>query len=154
VINYKLTYFKKGKELQKLIPIRFVSNRVYDWYSDIMERENKIRTLHADKRRAIENQAVLIIEKDKTILQKIKDGKALRDEVKNIDKEIKATDSKDFVQARFKLIERILSDNAIDDPDLLDPEFWNDCLEPMELWGFITAAVTKDSQGQSKKKVK
>ena len=149
-VNYELTYFKKGEELKKIVPIKFVSNRIYDWYSDIMDRTNKLQGLVAQRKKLIEDLAMVIVDKDVSILKRREKSKPIKAELKEVEKQISECDSKDFVTARHKIIERLLNDNGIDDPELLSLDFWNDNIEPSELWGFLVAAVTKDTEGKKK----
>ena len=149
-INYKLAYYKKGELLHKIIPIKWVSNRVYDWYGDIQDRSNKIIELTEAQKIATENVAYQILNRKKGIFDRRKDAKPFVEELKQIKKDLKETDSKDYVQARFKLIERIIEDQGVDDTELLDIDFWQDHVEPSELWAFLIAVITKDSNGKKK----
>ena len=150
-IKYELTYFKKGEELKKIIPIKFVSNRVYDLYADVAEKSNRLQILIEQQKKAIEDFAWISTDVSYTLKERREKTQPIKDELDKIIKEIKNLDNKAFVKERFNLIERILTDNGVTDSDLLNIDFWNDCVEPIEVWGFLSAAVTKDTN--SKKKI-
>lgn len=149
-IVYELTYFKKGQELKKRIPIKFISNRIYDLYADVAQNANDILILTERRKKAIEKLAYLMIRKDKAILQRRSDAKPIKDELKEIEQKIKTNNGVDFLEQRFNLIKRILEDNGVEDTELLSIDFWNDNVEPTEVWGFLTAAITKDTEGKKK----
>ena len=150
-INYELTYFKKGQELKRLLKISFVSNRIYDWYSDIVDRTNKLQVAIEKRKETIQDMILEAVNSDLSIIERRKKTKPYREKLKQLEKEIKETDSKDFVSARHKLISRILEDNGIEpDDEIMSVDFWNDCVEPSEMWAFLVAVVTKDSEPKKK----
>jgi len=152
VIDYELTYCKDGVELKKIIPIKFISNGVHDKYIAIAQKANETIILTQKKTQLINDLASCIITKKKTIPEKWKGVKELRAELKQTEEDLNALDGKAFLTDRFDLVKKIFTDNGIEDPELFDFNFWQECTEPTDIWEFLAGVVMKDyDMGQKKK---
>jgi seryl-tRNA synthetase len=152
-ITYELTYFKKGEELKKQIPIRFISNGVYEDYIKIAQKVNEVMILAERRGKLIKDLAWASTDRKKSLSERRAEIAEIKHELKQIDEDIRAIDGDSYLRDRFKLIKTILEDNGVTDKELFDYKFWDKHTEASEAWGFLAAVVMKDRDTGKKKAV-
>ena len=131
-----------GVDDYKLVVIDFIPNSVRRDFLDINET---ITQVQLDSIKIQELQIELSQSEDNKEQKRIiKDINELANKIKNVGKS-------DFFKKRFKLIEKILIKNRVEDSDLLDFEWWDECVEPSEIVDFLNKAVSKDNDTGKKK---
>lgn len=158
-IDIQLFYVdENGKKGIKKVHIMFISQGIYKAYNALQQE-------------IIE--AIQLGERIKTITQDIgyeaAKRSALEGDLKPSKDEVKETIAKlqreyenalarlneisDHIdEKKISLVKKILTKNGVEDKDLYDPEWWEECVNMEDMMRFIKEACTKDDQGMSEKK--
>lgn len=142
-VNYFLAYREDGVDGQIEIEIDFISNRVLKEYSELM---TKSATVEKSQNRLNE-----IYEEISNVELTDEQIEELKIEEKKLTENILSYSDNGFFERRQDLLIRILIDNGYSShAKLMDPEFWESCVEPIELLGFLTSAIYKDLETKKK----
>ena len=153
-VEIKIPYVEKGKELEKTVKVKFVSNKVTRDFNEIMTRLNKSFGYYAEIKKLNQKIADIVADKKIHILRKRAEAKPYVSQIAEIKKQIKNSDEQLLLDDRIKLIKIILEDNECQDPELMTVKFWDEKTEPTQSWDFLTKAVMKDQKKEDSKKKK
>lgn len=161
---------ENGQAGVKHVHIDFVSQRIDRMYAEYALKVETAKKLYERMASLLDEAgraAYADLNIDKYLNEGLSKGKAgkrakeekirtlaeIMKERSDIEQKIREIGTDDFFNARFKLIEKIIQKNGIDDPDLLDKDWWDDCVDSFDMVNFINKACTKDSaliQGKKK----
>ncbi len=150
-IEVSIPYFEKGEEKTKDFKIKFISRRSIKDYSDVMQHLMTLRNLSAERQRLTQEMGYVITEK-KPIKERSEAFKEIKAKQVVIDDKIEQLSARDIGADTIAIVGRILSDNGIDEPDLLSTDFWEEHTEESDLWDFLNSVVYKDVKRQDSKK--
>jgi hypothetical protein len=145
IINFPLKYREDGEEKEIIIKIDFVSHAIRREYNDILTMTHDVQARWdrlSDITTLIESY---LKEKPEDYFNKIQELKKESESLMGM------IDYQDIINRRFELIKKLLLKNKITDEKLLSIEFWEECVDPLDILEFLTQAAFKDTG--SKKKV-
>lgn len=141
-VEITIPYRRKGLDSEKYVVIDFISNKCIKLYTELDEIKNRV-LLNSYEAMEIKNK----LSKTDNKLEIAK----LQKRVNELDESIKKVSDGDFYKKRMHLIHKILINNSVSDEDLLDPDFWDECVEPSDMVTFLDVAIRKDESSSKKK---
>ncbi len=170
IVKVIIPYFENGVDKEKKFTVSRISRKVIKEYTEIIlhltemrDQAVKLANKARDRKRQIDNivsNASDLIGKKITVKESREAGSKAKEkivvldkEIKVIEAEIKELEERDIAAECMTVVSRILKDNGIEDPQMIDVDFWEECTEEADLWQFLSSVVYKDVQEQSKKKV-
>jgi len=143
-IEYVLEYREEGEQKETTINIDFVSNRVLRDFSNLLVLSEKAQSAY-DRISDINT----IIAGEEITEDEIK---KYREESENCLKQIMEFNENGYFEKRSEILSRLLVDNGYkNDRMLMNNDFWEECVEPSDLMGFMTKAVYKDTDQKKKR---
>lgn len=141
-IDYKLEYRENGEQKVKMLTVDFVSNWIIKKFSDLILLGGEAE------------QAYIRISDIHTELagEELTDEKIdlLKQEIEQCNNKILEFNENGYFEKRYEILKRLLIDNGYNDEKLLSFEFWDQCVDPVNIMEFMYEAVYKDVQ---KKKI-
>ena len=138
-----------GTQKELKINISFVPNIAIKKYNEIMSIAHNVQKTWDEMNYILADMSA--IEKEKA------DGwkqKKLDLEMKYIEKTnaIRENGDEYFFNKRLELIFLLLKKNGVTDEKFFNSDFWDSCVDPMDIMDFINVAIWKDNP-EGKKKV-
>lgn len=156
-IDVELPYVNSdGVKGIKVIHIAFISQGIYDGYTDLIRDAQEAINL-GNKINSFTNDLGYAVAVNK--LENDKDCADLNDKLRQIRKECDNATARlvelanNTMQKKFRLITKILKKNGVEDADLYDIEWWKECVQMYDIMRFIKEACTKDDDEEVKKKL-
>ena len=141
-VDLVIKYRRNGIDGFKDVKIDFISNRII---KDFNEINGVVQDVLSKSLRL--NEIALKIKNTDDKRKKAE----LLSEKEEIEKQVKELGKSDFFEKRLQLIFKILSQNQCQDQDLLNPNFWDEFVDPPEIIDFINSAISKDDTNSKKK---
>mgnify|MGYP003413936584 CR=1 FL=1 len=146
-IVFDLVYREKGEKKSRQIKIDFVSNYMRREITEYFQAAFEVKSNWNKLNDTASDIAALRIEK--------KDGykievAALEAEQERITEDILKHNNSGLVDKNVNLLIELLQDNGIKDEKMVDPKFWDKCVEPSQIIEILARALNKDTD---KKKV-
>jgi hypothetical protein len=148
-LEYTLKYVSEdGKPGIKLIRIHFIPQRRREEYFKIQEDIDKAAIAYsAYKAKLAEISSSKILKVGEDAIEK------LGEDLQKIAAEIESIGSDSFFKRRADLINKILVQNGVKQGDiLLNPNFWEECVDVDVMLDFLKSAVNKDLSVSTEKK--
>jgi len=147
-IVYTLSYREEGEEKEIDIKIDFISNRAMKDFSSIFVLGDKANKAW---NRVSDLESLIAAEKEDGYEKENEKIKEYALEIDDCYKVIMDFTENGYFIKRVELLQRILIDNGYKEDELLmSSDFWDDCVDPLDLLNFLTSAINKDND---KKKV-
>lgn len=154
----------EGKRGLKCVPIMFISQGIYNIYTALVNDTLEVLRLKESLDEIVQRMGktanrVQVVQDEDGKLTTAKMGiLEARQKIKDLQAEYekaiaRMNDISDHLTERKQsLIQKILRKNGIEDKDLWDPEWWEECTAVAEDMRFITTACEKDSDLLMRKK--
>lgn len=158
-IDIELLYInEEGRKGIKKVHITFVSQAIYKAYNAL--QQEIIEAIQLGERLKTITQDIGYEAARRSVLEgDLKPTKEdVKDTIHKLQKEYenavaRLNEISDHIdEKKMALIKKILVKNGIEDKDLYDPEWWEECVNMEDMMRFIKEACTKDDQGMDDKK--
>lgn len=140
-IDYKVTYFKDGKEQTTIFTIKRIPQSVLIDYAEIAKVVTEVIKMGQRMQTIIEETGYIVYNKEENAREKVE---KLLEEKKELEKKMMAIDAGDFYEKRYQLIRKVLEKNGYTEEYLLSRDFWFDDVDTKEMMNFLESVVYKD----------
>ena len=153
-VQIEIPYFQKGESKIKYVNIKYVNYAIQRRYQSILLTITEAEKLNKQQRSLLREIGATVHSKIpfRERRQKVKELNEQNEKLQN--KILSLEPEKgDTYNKLINLSRDLLEVNGCEDEELKSNEFWENKVDPEEIWRFLLAAVSKDiKKGGSKKK--
>lgn len=134
----------------KKLHIAFISQAIYKMYYELVQDNKEAVKIGLQLKKTIPEMGFEIAQVNKLNKSVAESSKLIKEKLDKIKKETEDSAarlielSKHTDEVKILLVQKILKKNGIEDKDLLNPQWWEDCTDRPCLMHFIETVCTKD----------